>query len=317
MGIIFKKPTVSHYNNADHITFVKQSQQIFLAHASDINAPALISAFADDVVVEEDGYKWIRKSEYTEKKADMDHERDLVIKNIAGIIQISLNHFDPEIREAAKKLDILIKNYGNMTAMDYDGETAAIDSLVNRMLNPEYMYPTAQLNLMEWVNRLREMNELFKEFVDDTEAEILNKPAITQRVARINTDAAERKIIARVESLININGEGIFGLMAEQYNIIVTHYNTIVNEHYGRMHSRIDITDARIDTIPTQQYTGRPVFVIPTVTVNRPGTEAVEIIFTQDFTVAYRNNVDPGTATIIITGTGRYKGEALTTFNIE
>jgi hypothetical protein len=82
-----------------------------------------------------------------------------------------------------------------------------------------------------------------------------------------------------------------------------------------------DIAPAIIDVIATQAYTGQPVFVIPTVNLpetDRDGGEkVVSLVFTQDFTVAYRNNVNPGTATLTIHGIGKYKGEVTTTFNIE
>jgi hypothetical protein len=42
----------------------------------------------------------------------------------------------------------------------------------------------------------------------------------------------------------------------------------------------------------------------------------VEPVFSTDFTVAYQNNVNPGTARLIITGIGKYVGEIDTTFNI-
>jgi hypothetical protein len=43
----------------------------------------------------------------------------------------------------------------------------------------------------------------------------------------------------------------------------------------------------------------------------------IELIFTEDFTMSCKNNIKPGTATLRIQGIGKYKGEIVTTFNIE
>jgi hypothetical protein len=64
----------------------------------------------------------------------------------------------------------------------------------------------------------------------------------------------------------------------------------------------------------------KPVFVIPSLTLRikeKDGTiKIVEPVFSVDFTVAYQNNVNPGTARLVITGIGKYVGEIDTTFNI-
>ncbi|MDR3260929.1 MAG: DUF6261 family protein, partial [Tannerella sp.] len=218
---------------------------------------------------------------------------------------------------AAKKVLLLIENYGNITAMDYDAETVAIDSLVTRLQSAEYMGAVSLLNIIPWIHRLQELNQLFKTYVADAEQQEVNRPDISQKTARHETEKGFRQIVSRIEALVNLNGGDDFVAFAEEFNILVTHYNTIVHEHYGRLHVRTDISGALIDAIPTQPYTGRPVFVLPTVKIQKEGTEAIELIFTEDFNVAYRNNVNAGTATLVITGIGKYKGEVITTFNIE
>jgi hypothetical protein len=53
------------------------------------------------------------------------------------------------------------------------------------------------------------------------------------------------------------------------------------------------------------------------VVKEKDGTEKTIVLeFTKDFTVAYENNVNVGTATLHITGIGKYVGTLTTTFNI-
>lgn len=72
-----------------------------------------------------------------------------------------------------------------------------------------------------------------------------------------------------------------------------------------------DISLASVATIPSQVYTGSA--IAPAVTVTFEGFTLTE---GTDYTVAYSNNVDPGTATVTITGIGGYTGSTSLTFMI-
>jgi hypothetical protein len=205
--------------------------------------------------------------------------------------------------------------------MGYDAETTAIDSILARLFSDGYMPAVELTGILPWANRLQSLNRLFKTFVDDMAQEQLGKPNLSPKAARHETDEALRPITNRVTALIDLNGPEAYIPFADEFNVLVKHYNTLVHEHYGRLHAKTDIAPAVIDAIATQAFTGQPVFVIPTVGL--PGTDrdsvgkVVSLVFTRDFTVTYRNNINPGTATLVIHGVGKYKGEVTTTFNIE
>ena len=68
-----------------------------------------------------------------------------------------------------------------------------------------------------------------------------------------------------------------------------------------------------VDSIPDQDYTGKP--IRPDVVVTDETTGA-ELILNQDYTVTYQDNIQPGTATAIITGMGGYTGTIQKEFQI-
>jgi hypothetical protein len=68
--------------------------------------------------------------------------------------------------------------------------------------------------------------------------------------------------------------------------------------------------------IPAQPHTGKPVTPIPDVYYTEEGKPTIEPVFTKDFTVTYRDNIEAGTATLIIHGKGAYKGTKTVTFNV-
>ncbi|GAB6394948.1 MAG: hypothetical protein MdMp024_1260 [Bacteroidales bacterium] len=66
-----------------------------------------------------------------------------------------------------------------------------------------------------------------------------------------------------------------------------------------------------IADIPTQTFTGN--YITPALTV-RDGNKTLALY--TDYTVGYMNNVNPGTATVTITGSGNYTGSASRNFTI-
>ncbi len=73
----------------------------------------------------------------------------------------------------------------------------------------------------------------------------------------------------------------------------------------------LDISGATIDTIADQTYTGSA--ITPSLAVSYG---LVTLVEDTDYTVAYDNNVDVGTANVTITGIGNFKGTKATTFTI-
>jgi hypothetical protein len=329
-----RKPDVTRFNISDHLEFHKQAYVICIAvnttkaFADRLQASGdmfaayddMFTAYDDAVKQEETVFKWIHKSEITAKKAKTDHARDHAVKGIAAVVRAAMKHFDPAIRDHALHVYGLLEAYGNIPATDYDGETANIDSLLTRIKSDSYAAAVAALALGAWIGELEAQNNLFKTYVDDYANEQIAKPAIEPRAARRQTDDALRTITGFFNAIITVLGTTSLATFITAFNTLVNHYNNIVREHYGRLHARIDITPAVIAFIPEQPCTGKPVFVIPelTLTVERDGKQTVlHPEFSVDFTVAYKNNIDPGTATLIITGIGKFVGEIVTTFNIK
>jgi hypothetical protein len=320
MNTILRKPDLNRYNISDHLEFHT------LIYRLCENTPFVIDMHPqiDDYLVALDRerlvYRWVRKSEFTAKKAEADYARDHVVKGIEAIVRTGMKHFDPAVRDNAMHLHVLLETYGNFTKADYDGESAAIDSLITRLQSYIYDPAIQTLGLAPWITELHGQNELFKSYVDNATQEQIDKPDITPRAARNATDETLRKITDRVTSLITLNELVNYTTFVEEFNTLVNHYNTLVHEHYGRIHARIDITPAIIDLIAEQPFTGKPVFVIPNVTLvvkEKDGTEKTVVLeFTKDFTVGYENNVNVGTATLHIIGIGKYVGTLTTTFNI-
>jgi hypothetical protein len=320
MATELKKPDVGHYSNAYHIEFHETSYGIFDRNRDVISAPELLTGYQTKVAQEDRIYKWLRRSEFTEKKSETDSERDRILSGITGLLHSFEKHFDPSIHDSARHVLNLIDNYGDLIHAGYDAETAGIDSILEKLNGSDYIFAVQALHLESWLTELARLNTLFRSYAADTEQELVEKPDITPRTARRETDEALRKITGRVTSLIDLNGSVTYAALVKEFNVHVDHYNTLVHEHYGRRHVKTDISQGEVAAIEVQEYTGKPVYVIPSVKIRKEEKDGtvtvVELVFSEDFTVGYKNNVAPGTATLTISGIGKYAGEIVTTFNI-
>jgi hypothetical protein len=321
MNKIEKSPDTSHFIVVDHIAFHGKILIICHKNISGIVDQEMITNYEIKTGQEESIYLWIRRSDYTEKKMTADQERDKIFRSMMGLVRINLKNFDPSLQDDAKQVYNLLENYGNVTRIDYEGETKILKSIISQLRSEKYILAARNLGIISWIDELERWNDLFESYSDNASQEQLQKPKITLKEARQQTDLALKTITNRVTALLNIKEEQPLIDFVNEYNLVVDHYNNIVHEHYGRLHAKTDITSAEIELIPPQPYTGKAVFVIPVVTLRTQTTDdtekTVELVFTEDFSVSYKNNVQQGTATLIIQGIGKYTGQIVTTFNIQ
>lgn len=117
-----------------------------------------------------------------------------------------------------------------------------------------------------------------------------------------------------------VDGDGIFyitmPLEGEQgggdatgsINMARTNYEFIVNLEPS---DALDISSAAVAEIPPQTWTGKAIEPKPAVTIN-----GAALIEGTDYTLSYVDNVDEGTAKVIITGRGGYTGTVEIEFQI-
>jgi hypothetical protein len=320
MDKILNTPNVPLYNVANHNIFHQQCLGVCQRHEGIIDEPTAILLYGEKVRQEEYIYKWMQGEKYTEKKAEIDKLRDDIYMGLTAAIRAAIRNFDLSVRDAANHVYKLLNNYGDVAHANYDAETIAIDSIITHLQSDDYIQDVNLLNLQPWMDKLNEVNTQFKQYVEETHQEAIKKPQISAKESRKQTDEALQKITSRVEALITLNNPDTYMPFVREYNELVEHYNLLVKEHYGRIHVRTNIDAAYIEPIPTQTFTGKPIFVIPEVKLTKKTTEGVvqeiELVFLKDFIASYKNNINHGTATITIKGIGKYKGKLVTTFNI-
>jgi hypothetical protein len=91
--------------------------------------------------------------------------------------------------------------------------------------------------------------------------------------------------------------------------------NDIRRKYISRIPIPLSESHTSAAPVPQQVRNGKHLTPIPRVFYNHDG-KLDELIFAQDFTVTYRNNVEVGEAKIFIHGKGKYTGTYTTSFHI-
>jgi hypothetical protein len=176
------------------------------------------------------------KSGLTAEIEVQDHVRGDTRRGLALMIKSCLHHPDPAKRTAAQRLEIVIEKYGNFDRKSYDDESAAIEDLVKEFSNATYAPRIILLGIGEWVTSLKTANDAFGALMLRRYAERTQR-AVPMKVARVAVEEKIEEIVARVESIINLNGldsSPELALFVKEYNEIAKRYKNILAQEQGR-----------------------------------------------------------------------------------
>jgi hypothetical protein len=256
----------------------------------------------------------MRSSIYTKMLADLDLRIDYTIVGINSIINAGLHHFDPIMVEAATILYNRMKAFGSIEKKAYEEESGAVTLLLYDLMN-KYAQQVDTLSMRDWVNELETVENEFKTIFKERNAEYAAKPDYNLKDIRKEIDGVYYQIV----QFINANAIVAPSL---DYESFLSQLNAEIEyaiEH-SHQHAKKDLSTGDrtvIEPIDTQTYSGEPIIVIPKVYYREEGKPTVELVFSKDFNVTYKNNVNVGTADLIIHGKGKYRGQKITTFAIE
>jgi hypothetical protein len=175
----------------------------------------------------------VQASVLTDELLVADLGRDDIYSGLAGTIRSAVNHFDPETRAAANRLNLLFDTYGNLSIKPYDQETASIIKLVAELRNG-YLPEVTKMNLSGWVNELDAKNDAFESIKQSRYTENTLKPQQSLKLARLETDKAYRALVKRIDALIEVNGETVYAGFVTELNQRIENYQLLLAQRQGR-----------------------------------------------------------------------------------
>jgi hypothetical protein len=316
MKTIIIRFAYEHLRNEAHVEYHENFNVLVGKYTAEaLGIKPLYDVYAPLFTNEELALDAIRKSELTTEIEEQDHVRDLSFRGFADSVKGMTNHYDPEIRTAARKIEVVFDRYGNISHKTFDQETAALDDLYRELETAPNPILLATLGLSDWHTQLNIENRKFDGLMMERYSEAAQRPGIRMKDARAEVDAAFRPMLDHLDALVLLNGPDTNKAFIAELNVVSERYKNTLAHHHAR--KDLSVSDHTvIEPIDTQPYSGKAVTVIPKVHYREEGKPTVELTFAVDFTVTYKNNVEVGTADLIINGKGKYKGQKLATFNI-
>ena len=174
----------------------------------------------------------IRKSASTEQLADADAGRDSVFRGFADAVKSAGNHFDSDKRDAAKRLQIIFDQFGNLARKPYDEETASIYNFLQE-INAKAT-DVNLLGLADWSNRLDADNKAFDALLKDRYDESTSKTTLRMKEVRIETDRCYRDILDRIDALIIVKGESAYTSFVKDMSVRVERFENVLAQRKGR-----------------------------------------------------------------------------------
>jgi len=160
----------------------------------------------------------ITKSATTEEIDGADKNRDFTFRGLADKVTNSLNHFNPEVREAARRIKVIFDTYGNLVPKPDDEESGLISSLVAD-LRTKLPAEIVTLAIVDWIDELERQNNVFIALEATRNSEDAKKSDLRMKQVRVVVDAAYNKIVKRINALIVVNGEASYTEFVKELNV--------------------------------------------------------------------------------------------------
>ena len=182
----------------------------------------------------------IQKNSYTKRVSEADQARDKPIRGFFKVVKGLLNHFNPAMAQAAYKVNLINENFSDITRLSDDKQTQAFDSYMTAIDSASA--DIAMLGLMDWVTEMKATQLAFLEVVKSRNTEKDDKPSISMKQARLDTETAYDALVDRINAYITIEGDALYAPLVTKINGRIDQYTTAVAMRKG--HTKNDDTAA-------------------------------------------------------------------------
>jgi hypothetical protein len=293
------------YRNGAHYEIMVIFRDLLMIPAIAAVLGTMLQEFIDLVVEEGRLIEQLRKNDFTAMIKEADMEDDKTVVGFTAVVFGLMHSSNIKYVEPAKRVYNRLKAHGKIPRKSYYEELASLTLLLAE-LKGEYAADIATLLLGEWVTQLENCIFTFSNLLSQRDQQLALKPEGKVYDIREKVDVAYHKIVTFINASNVIPASYDFTDIITLFNIKIAYFNEAAS-HVVRK----DIKHADAEPIATQTFTGKRICPIP-----RLFDEGKELNFSIDFTVTYSDNIEPGTAHIIVHGKSAYKGKCDITFNI-
>ena len=174
----------------------------------------------------------VQKNTYSERLNTAEDARDYPIRGFFKVVKGMLHHFNPVVEQAAANVDLINKNFSDITYLSDEKQTAATESFLAALQAAQADITT--LGLTDWVTEIKAKQANFELVVKSRNTEDDARPAFNMKAARIATDQSYKAIVDRINALITIDGDAKYAPFVTSLNNRIDQYNTSIAQRKGR-----------------------------------------------------------------------------------
>lgn len=193
----------------------------------------LMTDFTTLLTKEDQALKTYQKSMLTDPIADKDKQRDFYTTGLRYYVKAySYSIIEAEV-EAARRIQIIIDNYGDYRRKPYKEETATIYNLLQD-LRDNLSAELTTIKADKWVDMLEELNQEMDSLMGDRFDEKATRPDFALEQVRKEIDLAYNDMIDAINVFANFKGGEVYDPLIRRQNEIVDYYRTVLAQRKGR-----------------------------------------------------------------------------------
>lgn len=193
---------------------------------------AVLLAFSKNTAEFDKCFKIAPGSTITNELIKLDNRRDKCLKGIYSVLKGYRNHYQDDKVKAASDLLACMNKYGKrIYALNYEGETSSISSLINDWKIASYVAALTLLNLIEWSNELDISNKLFNDKYMSRVDEEASLPQIKTFESRKEAIDGFLELMKQIEARAIMSEEPIYTNLINSINVLIDRYNQIGDSH--------------------------------------------------------------------------------------
>lgn len=175
---------------------------------------------------------YLSTSELTIPVADADENRDMTYRGFVLYVQAFTHSLDEEKREAARRIQVLIDNYGDFRKRPYNDQTAVMDNFFQD-LQEMHSDHIATIGAEGFLNEMKDANDTFKGLMDERHEERVTQMKEEVRQLRSQIDDVYRQTCSMIESGNLISGGTMYTELIKRINERITYYKTTLATRQG------------------------------------------------------------------------------------
>jgi hypothetical protein len=240
-----------------------------------------------------------------------DKERDGCVSEVMRTSNAAAKSSNEENAAAGKIVVMFMFPYHNVQYEPLISETSTLSFMQEQYYgNEEVQNAAAKLQLTPVFEKLFEANERVSRLWKERSAEEAAKSGPSASSLRGNLEKSYYNFCDIVVQTLNLTP-------SPELEKLFFSINEIRIKYTRSLPVKLTEANTSVAIVPVQKYTGKAITPIPTVSFKTDDDKLIELRFTIDFYVTYRNNIKVGEAKLIIHGKGKYTGKYSSTFHIE